>query len=212
MTLLIAQSQWCGHRVISLRADIVMDIWPTPEFPKGDEANQICESWQYAANWAATGLLLLGCDVAADPDDLAAMTEAVEANPGVMHTGMVKLWPASTSRDAWMWSHRGGTLGNPVVLTDAYAPIAYVSLGFLWVPGRLLDLAAPVMGQWQHGQADVNLSELALRNGIPARLVRHCQPKHLHFQREHDGDYIRRKALRAASIRTAPGDQRPTLA
>lgn len=196
MKLLIAQSQWCGYRVISLPVTFILDIWPTPEFPKGDEANQIANAWLRARDLGATGMLLLGCDVAADPDDLAAMTAAAARAPEDIHTGLVKLWPQSTSRETWMWSHRGGTLGEPTVLDDETAPVSYVSLGFLWCPARLLDLSAPVMGAWQHGQADVRLSEVALRAGIPMHAVPDCRPKHLHFQREHDGDHIRNRMAR----------------
>lgn len=153
-------------------------------------------AWEHARGQGAAGLLLLGCDVAADPDDLAAMTAQVERAPMDIHTGLVKLWPQSTARKDWMWSHRGGTLGAPVVLDDPYAPIAYVSLGFLWAPRRLLDAAAPVMGGWQHGEGDVKLSEVALDHGIPAWAVQGCQPKHLHFQGEHDGTYLYRRAIR----------------
>lgn len=194
MSLLITQSQWCGYRVNSLPVDFILDIWPTPQFPKGDEANQIANTWVSIRHHRGRGLLLLGCDVVADPDDLMEMNAAVERAPADIHTGLVKLWPASTGRDRWMWSHRGGTLGSPTVLDDETAPVSYVSLGFLWCPARLLDLSAPVMGAWQHGEADVRLSEVALGAGIPMHAVPGCRPKHLHFQKEHDGDHIRQQA------------------
>lgn len=203
MKLTVVQSQWCNYRVISLPADYVLDIWPIPNYPNGNEAQQIANTWADARAHGATGLLLLGCDIAADPDDLDAMAQAVQDRPGDLHTGLVKLWPGSTGLDHWIWSHRGGTLDQPAILADPMAPVAYVSLGFLWVPRRLLDLAAPDMPGWQWGQADVRLSEVALDHGIPAWAVPGCQPKHLHFQGEHDGGYIRRKAYRHSD--TEPG-------
>src|SRR5258708_19671229 len=145
MRIPIAQSQWCNYRVISLPVDYLLDIRPIPGFPKGDEAAQIAETWRSARRDQAPGLLLLGCDVAADPDDLAAMTAAVELAPMDLWTGMVKLWPQSTARDTWMWSHRGGTLGSPVVLADPMAPVPYLSLAFLWAPPPLLPPPPPPM-------------------------------------------------------------------
>jgi hypothetical protein len=186
----VCQSMWCNYRVISIQADYVIDIRPEEIWPTGREAAGIGLAWSMARAEGKPGLLLLGCDVAADPDDLDAMSDSVDQLPEDLHTGMVKLWPESTGRDHWMWSHRGGTLGEPAVLEDGSAPVSYVSLGFLWVPARLLDLAAPVIATWRHGQADVKLSELALASGIPAHAVLDCRPKHLHFQGEHDGHAI----------------------
>lgn len=194
MKIPIAQSQWCGYRVISLAANHIIDVWPSPEYPKGNEAGKIAECWESNRDSGYPGLLLLGCDVAADPDDLAAMVASVAQLPADLHTGMVKLWPASTGRQTWMWSHRTGTLGEPAVITDERAQPTYVSLGFLWCPARLLNLAAPIMGRWEHGEADVRLSEVAIRAGIPAHAVADCRPKHLHYQGEHDGEYIRQRS------------------
>ena len=192
----VAQSMWCNYRVISLQADYVIDVWPEDNWPKGREAAGIGLAWSMAQAEGHAGLLLLGLDVAADLDDLGAMTAAVLDRPADLHTGMVKLWPESTGRDHWMWSHRGGTLGKPAVLEDGSAPVSYVSLGFLWVPGRLLDLAMPEIASWPHGQADVRLSEVALANGVPAHAVQACQPKHLHFQGEHNGRHYQQLAER----------------
>lgn len=198
MKMPIAQSQWCGYRVISLAANHIIDVWPTPEYPKGMEMALIAECWKANRGQGYPGLLLLGCDVAADPDDLAAMAASVAQLPDDLHTGMVKLWPYSTSRDTWMWSHRAGTISQPEVITDEAVQPTYVSLGFLWVPARLLNIAAPAMRRWRHSEGDVGLSEAAIRHGIPAHAVRDCRPKHLHFQGEHDGEYIK--------ARSAPAD------
>lgn len=181
---------WCNYRVISHPADYIIDIWPEDNYPNGKEAAGIAEAWSLARTAGHAGLLLLGCDVAADPDDYQAMAEAVQLAPWSLHTGLVKLWPESTKRDDWIWSHRGGTLGAPAATQDETVPVAYVSLGYLWVPGRLLDLAAPDMGTWQWGSVDVKLSELALASGIAAHVVPGCRPKHLHYQQEHDGQAI----------------------
>lgn len=136
------------------------------------------------------GVLWLDPDVAADPDDLEAMRLAVTMAPADMHTGLVKLWPESTGRDDWIWSHRGGTLGYPAATQKDTRTVAYVATGFLWTPARLLDLVFPRLeaAQWQ--EVDVALSETALEHGIEARTVPGCRPKHLHFTKEHDGYVI----------------------
>lgn len=186
----VAQSSWCNYRVISHWADYIIDVWPEDNYPNGKEGKGIAEAWSLARSAGSRGLLLLGCDVAGDPDDYQAMAAAILSCPDDLYTGMVKLWPESTKRDDWMWSHRGGTLGAPAATQDETVSVAYVSLGYLWVPGRLLDLAAPDMGTWQWGSVDVKLSELALASGIAAHAVPGCRPKHLHYQQEHDGQAI----------------------
>jgi hypothetical protein len=190
----IAQSMWCDYRVISLAPDYIIDVWPEKGWEHGREAAGIGRAWELARQTAAAGLLLLGCDVAADPDDHLAMATAIDAEPGDVHTGLVKLWPESTGRQDWIWSHRGGNLGNPAATQDDTAPACYFSLGFTWLPGRLLDLASPQIGSWRWGETDVRLSELAIASGIAVHLVPSCRPKHLHFQEEHDGTRIRSRA------------------
>lgn len=114
------------------------------------------------------------------------MQRAVTYRPERVHTGLVKLWPASTGRDDWMWSHRGGHIGQPVATQHEPNPIIYFSLGFLWVPRRLLSLAFPRHEDWRWGEMDVQLSELAYHNQIPVSSVAGCTPKHLHFTEAHN--------------------------
>lgn len=146
----------------------------------------MCELWLSAELAGAAGVLWLDPDVAADPDDLAVMTDAIEARPADMHTGLVKLWPQSTGWPHWIWSHRGGTIGSPAASQDDTAPVTYIATGFLWTPARLLDLAFPPGQSWQWHEVDVGLSELALAHGIAAHAVPGCRPKHLHFLPEHE--------------------------
>lgn len=190
----ITQSEWCGYRVIGPRADYVIHVIPEPGYEHGLEAAGIAAVWDHADRHGALGLLLVGCDVAADPDDIAAMRSAVLERPADLHTGLVKLWPESTGREEWIWSHRGGTVGFPAATQDLAVPVAYVSLGFLWAPARLLELAAPHLAARQWGETDVYLSETALNHGIAAHVVPDCRPKHLHYQKEHDGGQIRARS------------------
>lgn len=194
VSLFIVQSQWCNYRVRGIPVNYVADVWPSEQWPNGREAFHLAQAWYSIEELPYSGMLLVGCDVAADPDDLEAMTSAVTQLPRDVHTGMVKLWPASTGREDWMWSHRPGSVGNPAATQEDTAPVSYFSLGFLWAPARLLNLACPAMESWRWGEVDVRLSELALTNGIAAHTVPGCRPKHLHFQEEHDGNAIRKRA------------------
>lgn len=177
----IVQISWCHFRVVSIRTDHVLNCQPGTDYPHGRKALMMSMLWSELGTWGAPGVLWLDPDIAADPDDLAAMTEAVREHPADMHTAAVKLWPESTGRDTWMWSHRGGSLGAPAATQQEDTPVSYVSTGFLYTPARLLDLAFPAGSGWQWDQVDVGLSEIALQAGIPAHLVKGCRPKHLHF-------------------------------
>lgn len=137
--------------------------------------------WQSVRADRPPGVLWVDPDIAFDPDDLDAMSSAVAIEPRSMHTGWVKLWPASTGRPDWIWSHRGGELGNPVAHQGELERVAYVATGFLFTPAELLDLAAAELHLLRWEQVDVYLSEVALRHAIPIETVPGCYPKHLHF-------------------------------
>ena len=186
MELTVVQSSWRGFRVHSLTPNYVLDVWPVDGYERGREAKELSDLWLQIRQSDVKGLLLMGCDIAADPDDYEAMAKAVQWHPQRVMTGMVKLWPASTGRPEWMWSHRGGVLGSPEATQHAITSPAYFSLGFLWVPRQLLDLAFPEHDNWRWGEMDVGLSEIALRNRIVAQTVTGCTPKHLHFTEEHN--------------------------
>lgn len=85
-----------------------------------------------------------------------------------------------------MWSHRGGNLGQPVAGQHDITTVTYFSLGFLWVPKQLLNLAFPAHADWHWGEMDVGLSEIAYRHQINVMAVKDCRPKHLHFTEEHN--------------------------
>lgn len=205
MKLYTAQVQWANYRVISIPVDAIMDIWPEDNYPHGRKAFHMAQLWNGVRTYNDSGVLWLDPDVAADPDDLAAMTSAVEARPADMHTGLVKLWPESTGRDDWIWSHRGGTLGYPTATQEVTSTVAYVATGFLWTPARLLNLVFPRIELAQWAEVDVALSEAALTAGIPAWTVPGCQPKHLHFSQEHDGYAI----LARTADQRQPGPGQP---
>lgn len=190
---------WDNFRVISVVPNYVIPLWPDPEYPHGRKAQAMSDLWAWLRAYDTPGICWFDPDVAADPDDLAAMQAAVNADPTVIYTGMIKLWPQSTGRSEWIWSHRGGTIGAPTASQDENQPVTYFATGFLWTPAELLDLAFPAHARWQWLELDVQLPQLAALNHIAARTVPGCRPKHLHFSKEHEPWTDQPKP-------TAPGD------
>lgn len=188
--LIVVQTSWRNFRVTGIPADYVLDVQPEPGFPAGRKAVLMSDLWGRLSPHGPPGVLWVDPDVAADPDDLAAMAQAAGAYPKWVHTGMVKLWPISTGHRDWIWSHRGGTLGYPTVTQDETVPVSYIAMGFLWTPSALLDAAFPRHRDWDYPEIDVGLSELAQVMGIPMAQVLGCRPKHLHFQPENHWGYV----------------------
>lgn len=188
--LIVVQTEWDNFRVKGIQADYVIRPRPEPGYPDGRKAALMSNLWGQLRPASPAGLLWVDPDVAADPDDLAAMASAVTQAPAGVHTGLVKLWPRSTGLKDWIWSHRGGTLGSPAATQDETVTVSYVAMGFVWTPARLLDLAFPANRGWHYHEIDLGLSELALAHHIPMRTVPGCRPKHLHFSPEHGWGYV----------------------
>lgn len=181
MYIPVAQIEWQGERAKGVTPDFILPVIPEPEYEHGRKGLLSSALWLNHTDAAWPGIIWVDPDVAADPGDLEAMLTAAAELPQDVHTGLVKLWPASTGLRTWIWSHRGGTLGNPVATQDPAVPIAYVSTCFLYVPARLMKRVAADMASWPWFGFDVRLSEAALRAGVPMHAVAACQPKHLHF-------------------------------
>lgn len=181
MKLFTVQAEWQGYRINSIPVDHVMHVESPPKYPDNHRAFLMSQASRLARENGHNGVWWLTCDIALDPGDVQAMEDAVHESPELVHTGLVKLWPASTGRDTWMWSHRSGKIGAPTATQDETAPVTYFSIDCVWTPVRLLDLAFPRIegAQWNH--IDLRLSEIAAENDIGARVVAGCRPKHLHY-------------------------------
>lgn len=177
----IAQSEWNGYRVAGIVPDYIMRVSPQPGYVQGRKALRYDQVWQIARREHRIGVLWIDPDIAADPDDLAVITDAITSWPADTHTAAVKLWPASTARPDWIWSHRGGDLGKPVPTQDVTVQATYVATGFLYTPARLLDQLPDDFPSLQFTAVDVCLSETGIRHGIPVRVAWECRPRHLHF-------------------------------
>lgn len=186
MQIPLVQIEWMGWRISSLTPDHILRVIPEAGYPRGRKGKLLADIWAGVYGLGADGLVLMDPDVVADPDDWAALAGAASSDPTSVHTGVLKLWPASTGLTGWIWSHRGGRLGYPENTQDERARIAYVSTGFVYLPGRLLDAASAWLPGAHFLDVDPGLSETALQAGIPMLAVPACRPKHVHFTEAHN--------------------------
>lgn len=139
---------------------------PEPGYPFGRRGLALATAWQQLGA-GADGMLVLDADVAIDPCDMAAMLKAVRERPEDIHVAPVKLWPASTMRDGWVWGH--DPPGAPTRWT----------FSFTYLPKALLE--GRNLRGWTFPAVDTRLAEQAVRMGIPVRVVADCHPKHMHY-------------------------------
>jgi hypothetical protein len=185
MDIPIIQFQRQGFSIESLTPDLEFDVWPEIGYPHGRPALILSNSWKHLRRTGVKGVLLLGHDVVADPDDHQAMVTSAGLQPASVHTGLMKLWPPSTGCAEWEWSHRGGSLGKPESSQLDIIHPAYFSLGFTFLPRQLMDLAFPANDNWGSDGMAVGLSEIALQANIRTIVVYDAMPKHVHFTMLH---------------------------
>jgi hypothetical protein len=156
-----------------------LHVGPEPGYPFGRRGLAIAGAWRQLGSRKDAGMLLMDGDVAIDPLDLAAMGDAIAATPAMVLVGPVRLWPASTMRESWVWGHwkaPHGPTQDSVERPDRFG------FGFTYLPAALLEraIAAGLEG-WTFPNVDVRVSDTARRHRIRARVVDHCHPKHLHY-------------------------------
>lgn len=122
-------------------------------------------------------------DIVADPEDLAYMRAEIDKYPEFVVHAQHKLWPASTGREEWVWSHGPWKDGRPEMSQVFRLAPGWCSLGFTYIPRQILDLASAQMPFWKFGQIDMGLSRMARENNIPIWLCDGIEVKHLHFNR-----------------------------
>jgi len=175
------QVEWDHWRIESVRPDHILRVIPEPDAPRGRKASLMASYWVRAKADGAAGVLWQDPDIVCDPDDIAAMHEAIAMHPARVLVGVHKLWPASTMRDDWVWAHgrMNGTM--PHMSQNLATNAEWFALGLTWTPRRLLDYALPHMPAWQFGQVDAGLGAVARQQGIAGLAVTGARPKHLHF-------------------------------
>ncbi len=159
---------------LRLRGFYPLHIAPEPGWPFGRKGLALAGAWRQLGTPAAAGMLILDGDVAADPLDLAAMLAAIHADPAVIHTAPVRLWPVSTKLDGWVWSHgRGQFTQQDVDDPDLFG------FSFTYLPRRLIEGAG--LDRLTYPGVDRQVMSVAQKMRIPVRLVRGARPVHLNY-------------------------------
>lgn len=152
-------------------------ITPEPGHPFGRKGLALAAAWEQLAGPAAAGLVILDGDVAVDPQDIAAMLAAIHLDPGAVHVAPVRLWPASTKRDRWVWGHGRGDFSRD----DPDDPDVF-GFCFTYLPRRLVDACVKSgLAGWRYPHVDRLTSRRARALRIPVRVVRGATPKHVNY-------------------------------
>jgi len=122
-------------------------------------------------------MLVLDGDVVIDPVDHDAMFAAIDKEPDAVHVAPVKLWPVSTHLDGWVWGHGLEFFSAK----DPSRPDRF-SFCYTYLPKRLLEACIKSgMDEWHYPGVDQKVSKVCRELGIPIRVARSCQPKHLNY-------------------------------
>jgi hypothetical protein len=153
-------------------------VTPEPEYPVGRKGLMMASAWETLGKRAnCDGMIVLDGDVAVDPTHVAAMFDAIDADPQVVWTAPVRIWPVSTHRADWVWAHwkdrASQNLDNDPL---------WFSFCFTYLPAQLLNFAiAKGMKTWVYPRVDANVSAQAQKLGVKARMIEDCFPVHLHY-------------------------------
>jgi len=162
---------------LRIRGFYRLAVDPEPGYPLGRKGLQLARAWETLALADTAGMVILDGDVAIDPRDLAAMLAAIELEPGCVHVAPVKLWPASTKLDRWVWGHGR----DHFTRTDTDDPNMF-GFSFTYLPARLIrSCLRHGLADWTYPNVDANTRARARALGISVRVVREASPKHLNY-------------------------------
>jgi hypothetical protein len=153
-------------------------IQPEPGYPAGRKGLMLSGAWQQMGR-EADGMLILDGDVAIDPQICQAMMSAISTDDEAVWTAPVKIWPAGTMREDWVWAHWEKA---PSQVIDQAAN--WFSFNFTYLPRRLLDScdkSLTGLKSWTYPVVDASVSKHARKLGIPGRVVPDCFPVHMHW-------------------------------
>lgn len=155
-----------------------LHVMPEAAFPVGRKGLVLHGAWMALGRKAqADGMLIVDGDVAIDPVMAVAMLNAIHSDPEAVWTAPVKIWPESTHRDDWVWSHWEKDASQE---KDEIA--SYFSFCFTYLPASLME--ACVKGglqKWTFPNVDACVAKEARKLGLKARMVDGIEPVHLHW-------------------------------
>jgi hypothetical protein len=164
-----------------------LHILREPAAPFGRKGLAIAAAWADLADKGpqrTAGLVLLDCDVVIDPWDYSAMCAAINADPGIVHTAPVLIWPKSTKRPRAIWSHKTGFPQEEAERDDGpdTDPRYRFSNCFTYMPRALVEACVKAnMRAWKYPGVDMRMHQLGAKLGVPVHVVRGCTPKHLNW-------------------------------
>lgn len=190
INLICVKVAWRGRTVASLEAPFhVIEVNPEPEHPKGRKGLVLANAWRQMATDVDVGMLLLDGDVVIEPTDFLTMVNHVARDVGAVWTAPARLWPRATQLPSWVWGHRrepvpGATREETLQQwqVDVNDP-DWFTFCFTFLPRRLVEAAIENgLREWHYPYVDLNMHQLARREGVPVRVVRgDCHPKHVNF-------------------------------
>lgn len=150
---------------------------PESGWPVGRKGAALAGAWKQLGG-DADGMLILDADVAVDPQMVVTMMSAIGGDPESVWTAPVRIWPVSTMRDGWVWSHWETEASQQV---DEVAN--WFSFCFTYVPRALLDhcVRGGRLASWTYPRVDASMARAARNLGIKGRVVQECFPVHLHW-------------------------------
>lgn len=155
-----------------------LHIGPEPGYPYGRKGLALLGAWRQLQTQQCTGMIVMDGDVVADPLDVAVMLDTIGRYPADVWTAPIRLWPASTQRESWIWGHWNGQGPGQQPCPDP----TFFSFGMTYLPRRVIDQAAAMgLARWTFPGVDRRMSKAALAARVRIRVVDGCQPKHLHF-------------------------------
>jgi hypothetical protein len=155
-----------------------LHVDPEPGFPFGRKGRQLAAAWEHLSGPEFDGMLIMDGDVLIDPADHSAMMAAIDAQPALVHTAPVRIWPASTKRPGWVWSHWAEGASQDI---DRHG-VKWFSFCYTYLPAALITRSLRAgLASWQYPGVDSQVSRTAAAAGIGVDVVRGCWPKHLHW-------------------------------
>jgi hypothetical protein len=157
----------------------MLHIGPEVEYPFGRKGLAITRAWQAMYDSPdIVGLIILDGDVVIDPLDQAAMHEAINNDPDIVHVAPAKLWPVSTKViDNWVWGHGKGEFSQSFVNDPDIFSFCYT-----YLPKELVIASISAgMPKWTYPTVDKNVSLIARKMGLKVNVVMSASPKHIHY-------------------------------
>jgi hypothetical protein len=155
-----------------------LHVGPEPQYPTGRKGLVLASAWaNLGRKQQASGMLILDGDVAIDPEMTAVMLNVIFEAPDVVHTAPVKIWPASTGRQSWVWSH-----WEKEASQESDPRPRYFSFCFTYLPAALIEACVKAgLEGWQYPNVDASVSDHARRGKFEARAVPGIEPVHLNW-------------------------------